>query len=130
MSGPVEIVVRLWTWILDGSLWENVGATLLAMSLGYAIGTSVGIAFGLLFGLVPRLYRVLSPYITALYAMPKIALAPLFVIVLGIGIEFEGRAGRHHRVLPGAEQHAGWRAQRRPRPDARAGADGRRRGSR
>ena len=87
MSGPVEIVARLWTWILDGSLWENVGATLLAMSLGYAIGTSVGIALGLLFGLVPRLYRVLSPYIAALYAMPKIALAPLFVIVLGIGIE-------------------------------------------
>ena len=36
---------------------------------------------------MPRVYRVLSPYITALYAMPKIALAPLFVIVLGIGIE-------------------------------------------
>src|SRR5690349_14095359 len=27
MSGPVEIVTRLWSWILDGSLWENVGAT-------------------------------------------------------------------------------------------------------
>ena len=30
MSGPVEIVARLFTWIADGSLWENVGATLLA----------------------------------------------------------------------------------------------------
>ena len=87
MSGPVEIVARLFTWIADGSLWENVGATLLAMALGYAIGTGAGIALGLLFGLMPRLYRVLSPYITALYAMPKIALAPLFIIVLGIGIE-------------------------------------------
>ncbi len=86
MSGPVEIVARLWTWILEGSLWENVGATLLAMALGYAIGTGAGIAFGLMFGLMPRLYRVLSPYIAALYAMPKIALAPLFVIVFGIGI--------------------------------------------
>lgn len=87
MSGPVEIVTRLWSWILDGSLWENVGATLLAMSLGYAIGSGVGIALGLLFGLMPRLHRVLSPYIAALYAMPKIALAPLFVIVFGIGLE-------------------------------------------
>jgi NitT/TauT family transport system permease protein len=86
MSGPLDIVVRLWSWILDGSLWENLGATLLAMVLGYAIGTGAGIALGLLFGLMPRVYRVLSPYITALYAMPKIALAPLFVIVLGIGI--------------------------------------------
>lgn len=87
MSGPIEIVVRLWTWILDGSLWQNVGATLLAMAMGYTIGTSIGITLGLLFGLMPRMYRVLSPYITALYAMPKIALAPLFVIVFGIGIE-------------------------------------------
>lgn len=87
MSGPIEIVARLYTWILDGSLWGNVGATVLAMALGYCIGTASGISLGLLFGLMPRLYRVLSPYITALYAMPKIALAPLFVIVLGIGIE-------------------------------------------
>lgn len=87
MSGPVEIVARLVRWIIDGSLWENVGATVLAMALGYVIGTGSGIALGLLFGLMPRVYRVLSPYITALYAMPKIALAPLFVITLGIGIE-------------------------------------------
>jgi NitT/TauT family transport system permease protein len=87
MSGPIEIVARLWSWILDGSLWGNVGATLLAMALGYALGTASGIALGLTFGLMPRLHRVLSPYIAALYAMPKIALAPLFVIVFGIGIE-------------------------------------------
>ena len=87
MSGPLEIVARLWSWILDGSLWENLGATLLAMVLGYCIGTAAGIVLGLLFGLLPRLHRVLSPYITALYAMPKIALAPLFIITLGIGIE-------------------------------------------
>ena len=87
MSGPVQIVARLWTWILDGSLWDNLGATVLAMALGYAIGTAAGVALGLLFGFLPRFHRVLSPYISALYAMPKIALAPLFVIVFGIGIE-------------------------------------------
>jgi NitT/TauT family transport system permease protein len=87
MSGPLDIVVRLWEWVVDGSLWENLGATLLAMVLGYLIGTGVGISLGLLFGLMPRVRRVLSPYITALYAMPKIALAPLFVIVFGIGLE-------------------------------------------
>jgi NitT/TauT family transport system permease protein len=86
MSGPVEIVARLWSWILDGSLWDNLGATLLAMSLGYLLGAGAGIGVGLLFGLLPRLHRVLSPYIAALYSMPKIALAPLFVITLGIGL--------------------------------------------
>ena len=124
MSGPVQIVARLWSWILDGSLWGNLGATLLAMALGYAIGTGTGIVLGLLFGLLPRLHRVLSPYINALYAMPKIALAPLFVITLGIGIESKVALVADHRVLPGAEQHAGRRAQRRSRPDALARADG------
>ena len=125
MSGPVEIVARLLTWLRDGSLWENVGATLLAMALGYTIGTAAGIAIGLLLGLMPRLNRVLSPYISALYAMPKIALAPLFVIVFGIGIEFEGGSGRHHRVLPGAQRYARRRAQRRSRSDASTVIDGR-----
>ncbi len=87
MSGPVDIVARLWSWILDGSIWEHLGATLTAMTLGYGIGTAVGISLGLLFGFLPKLHRVLSPYIAALYAMPKIALAPLFIIVFGIGIE-------------------------------------------
>jgi NitT/TauT family transport system permease protein len=87
ISGPVDIVLRLWSWILDGSLWENLEATLAAMALGYAIGTGFGIGLGLLFGFLPRLHRVLSPYISALYALPKIALAPLFVILFGIGIE-------------------------------------------
>jgi NitT/TauT family transport system permease protein len=87
MSGPVDIVARLWSWILDGSLWEHLGATLTAMTLGYGIGTAVGVSLGLVFGFLPKLHRVLSPYIAALYAMPKIALAPLFIIVFGIGIE-------------------------------------------
>lgn len=87
MSGPVPIVTRLWSWMVDGTLWPNLNATLRAMALGYLIGTGAGIGLGLLFGFLPRLYRVLSPYIAGLYAMPKIALAPLFVITLGIGIE-------------------------------------------
>lgn len=86
MSGPAEIVARLWRWILDGSLWEHLAATLTAMTLGYGIGVAVGVALGLLFGFLPRVHRVLAPYIAALYAMPKIALAPLFIIVFGIGI--------------------------------------------
>lgn len=86
VSDPIDIVGRLYDWMLDGSLWDNLAATLTAMALGYGIGTAAGIALGLLFGFLPTLHRVLSPYISALYALPKIALAPLFVIVLGIGL--------------------------------------------
>ena len=75
LSGSADIVARLWSWIVGGSLWEHLGATLTAMTLGYGIGTAVGISLGLVFGFLPKLHRVLSPYIAALYAMPKIALA-------------------------------------------------------
>src|ERR1700759_2704817 len=62
MSGPLEIVARLLSWIRDGALWEHLGATLTAMTLGYGIGTAVGISLGLVFGFLPKLHRVLSPY--------------------------------------------------------------------
>lgn len=86
-SLPSGIGKTLYGWIADGSLWVHLGATLTSMSLGYILGCAVGIAAGLLLGLMPHLGRLVAPYIAAFYALPKIALAPLFVIMLGIGIE-------------------------------------------
>lgn len=84
-SSPGAIGTKLWLWMQNGTLWKNLGATLFVMGLGYAIGCMVGIALGLLLGFLPRTSRVLSPYIAALNALPKIALAPLFIILFGVG---------------------------------------------
>jgi NitT/TauT family transport system permease protein len=86
LSSPSQILATLWGWIADGSLWGHLGATLLVMALGYVIGVASGIVTGLVLGFLPRIHRVLSPYIAGLYALPKIALAPLFIIVFGIGV--------------------------------------------
>lgn len=86
-SDPAAIVATLWGWVMDGSLWHHLGATLLVMSLGYAIGCAAGAGLGLVLGFFPYLYRILAPYISAFYALPKIALAPLFIILLGVGVE-------------------------------------------
>jgi NitT/TauT family transport system permease protein len=87
VSSPSSIFGVLIGWIANGSLWGHLFATLLAMILGYGLGAIFGIAVGLFLGFSPRVERVAAPFITALYALPKIALAPLFVIFLGIGIE-------------------------------------------
>jgi len=87
VSSPSAISGMLLKWTNDGSLWVHLRATLSAMMAGYVIGAAGGIVMGLVLGFLPKLQRVLAPYISALYALPKIALAPLFVIVLGIGIE-------------------------------------------
>jgi len=87
VSSPSAISGMLLKWTNDGSLWVHLRATLSAMMAGYVIGAAGGIVMRLVLGFLPKLQRVLAPYISALYALPKIALAPLFVIVLGIGIE-------------------------------------------
>jgi NitT/TauT family transport system permease protein len=86
LSSPSAILSTLWGWMADGSLWAHLGATLSVMVTGYVIGCAAGITLGFLFGFLPRLYRVLVPFIAAFYALPKIALAPLFIILLGIGM--------------------------------------------
>jgi NitT/TauT family transport system permease protein len=86
ISSPSAIAAMLQRWIIDGSLWRHLQATLTATGAGYAIGAGSGVVVGLLLGFMPRAERIAAPFLTALYALPKIALAPLFVLLLGIGI--------------------------------------------
>ena len=54
--------------------------------LGYVIGVAGGVFGGYALGRSPRLARIFEPYVMAFYGIPKIALAPLFIIWFGIGI--------------------------------------------
>lgn len=89
VSSPTAIFGRLFSWFADGSIWLHLATTLSSAASGYIIGSLTGIATGLLLGLSPRIERILSPFVTALYSLPKVALAPFFVIFLGIGIELK-----------------------------------------
>jgi NitT/TauT family transport system permease protein len=86
LSSPSAIGGTLWGWIEDGTLWGHLGATLSEMSIGYLLGSLAGISVGLLLGFMPRVYRVVIPFFGGLYCLPKVALAPLFVIFLGIDL--------------------------------------------
>jgi NitT/TauT family transport system permease protein len=85
LSSPSLIAGTLQEWIADGSLWAHLGGTLMVMAQGYATGSAAGIACGLLLGLLPRLRLVVAPFLAALFALPKVALAPLFIILFGVG---------------------------------------------
>jgi NitT/TauT family transport system permease protein len=87
ISSPSAIVERLLLWIKDGSLWPHLAATLTSAAFGYMLGSISGIATGLGIGLSSKVERIATPFVIALYALPKVALAPLFVIFLGIGLE-------------------------------------------
>ncbi|GAA2579822.1 ABC transporter permease [Dactylosporangium fulvum] len=84
---PLADVVSALT---DPSAWPNYGqgiaATMSAVGIGLVIGVAVGLGLALLLAELPVLYRAIFPYIVAVEAIPKVALAPLFVIWFGFGL--------------------------------------------
>lgn len=87
ISSPSAVSLRLWRWLITGQLWAHLSITLYATAIGFAIGSAVGFVLGILFGRYKIVADVFDPYVTAIYSLPKIALAPLFIIWFGIGIE-------------------------------------------
>lgn len=68
-----------------GTLWQHLGASLYRLTLGWSTGTILGIVVGLAIALSSLLRAALSPVVSALFPVPKIALLPLFIVWFGIG---------------------------------------------
>jgi NitT/TauT family transport system permease protein len=86
ISRPSAILARLGELAVSGDLWFNLQTTLEETLVGLAIGIVVGTALGVGLASAPRLSDWVYPYIMALYSLPKVALAPLFVVWFGIGL--------------------------------------------
>ncbi len=89
ISSPSEVAKTLWD-LMSGStpgLWKDIQVTAEELLLGYALGVVSGVAVGLLLGYWRAGAAIFNPLITAINGIPKIALAPLFLIWFGIGLE-------------------------------------------
>jgi len=86
VSRPSDIAQRVWSWVASGSLWRHLGTTLQESLLGLVIGSFLGIVFGFSLGRSPMLARIFDPYIKGLNAVPRVVLAPLFLLWFGLGI--------------------------------------------
>ncbi|MEE4359406.1 MAG: ABC transporter permease [Desulfococcaceae bacterium] len=82
---PGVIVRTLYRWISSGSLIPHFTASLSRMMAGFAIGAGAGLLAGLLMGWSEKLRSLADPFVAALHPVPKIAVFPLMMIVLGIG---------------------------------------------
>jgi sulfonate transport system permease protein len=87
ISNPLDVGARLLGWTLDGSIFAHIWATVYATMMGFFIGAIGGAVLGVWLGVSPLASRLLNPYLNALNALPKVALAPLFVLWFGLGIE-------------------------------------------
>ena len=73
--------------VFEGKLISDMFITLRAMITGYFLGASAGLILGFLLAQWPLAAQVLKPYLLAFYGVPRIALAPIFILWFGIGIE-------------------------------------------
>src|SRR5438874_12572537 len=86
MPNPSQIGAALFDLFADGRIWPHLEATFSAALAGLALGILAGIVLGVLAALVPVVAELLEPVMTLLNAIPRVILAPLFVIWLGIGL--------------------------------------------
>lgn len=71
----------------NGELWSNAQATMLAVAIAWVLASAIGVVAGITLGLLPTFERVLAPFLDAANALPRIALAPFFIVAFGIGTE-------------------------------------------
>ena len=83
---PSRVTGVLVSLFADGSIWTHLQATFTAALLGLALGLLAGVVLGFAAALVPLLSELLEPVMILFNAIPRVILAPLFVIWFGIGL--------------------------------------------
>lgn len=89
ISKPTEIFERLYQWLISGELFQHLWITLQETVIGFVIGATLGGIVGLVLGRIKTLADICEPYIMSIYSLPKVALAPLFILWFGIDIEMK-----------------------------------------
>ncbi len=85
LPAPSDVMAHWWRLMRSGDLLPHVGASLFRESVGLALAIVVGMAIGLSMAVSKRVERVLQPFITLLYPLPKSALIPVIIIWFGLG---------------------------------------------
>lgn len=86
-SSPKLVALAGWRLMLTTELWAATGMTVFEFLVGFVLSAIVGIIFGIMMGWYRTIYAIFNPFISALYALPRVALLPMFVLWFGIGME-------------------------------------------
>ncbi|WP_075214444.1 ABC transporter permease [Mongoliimonas terrestris] len=87
VPSPLDVLESLWNLTISGILFDAIRITMLQTVIGFVIGAGLGIVLAVTLSEVKILKLILQPYIVALQAVPKVAVAPLFLIWFGFGME-------------------------------------------
>jgi len=85
-SNPVDVGSQIVDWFVRGTIWKHLLITLTESILAFTIGSVAGVAVGFWFARQPRVAAVFDPYVKMVNALPRVVLAPIFALWLGLGI--------------------------------------------
>src|ERR1700692_4579787 len=85
-SNPVDVGSQVFDWFHSGVIWRHLLITLWESVLAFVIGSLRGVAGGFWFGRKPLVAAVFDPYVKMANALPRVVLAPIFTLWLGLGI--------------------------------------------
>src|SRR6185295_14057853 len=85
-SRPSDIGLRLVEWFRAGSIWPHLATTLEEAALAFLLGGAAGALAGFALARLPLVSALADPYIRILNALPRVVLAPIFLLWFGLGI--------------------------------------------
>ena len=85
-SNPVDVAQQIVKWFASGVIWKHLGITLAESILAFVIGSLGGVLVGFWFARQPLVAAVFDPYVKMVNALPRVVLAPIFALWLGLGI--------------------------------------------
>lgn len=85
-SNPVDVAGRIVKWFYEGTIWRHLWVTLIEAVLAFVIGSVGGVLIGFWFARKPVVAAVFDPYVKMVNALPRVVLAPIFTLWLGLGI--------------------------------------------
>jgi NitT/TauT family transport system permease protein len=86
ISNPIDVAVKLVEVLVDPEMHNNIMVTAQALVIGWFSGSLMGATVGWCIGTVKFLGEMLEPIIIAVNGIPKVALAPMFLLWFGLGI--------------------------------------------
>ena len=99
-SQPSRVVVAGLDVVKTGGLLNDVSVSLTEFAIGFALAIAIGVLLGLVLGRYRVLRHLLDPPIMAIYATPHLALLPIIVVWLGIGMQSKIAVGFVGGVIP------------------------------
>ena len=85
-STPVDVLSQIVDWFATGVIWKHLWITLEESILAFVLGSFGGVVIGFWFARQPRTAAVFDPYVKMVNALPRVVLAPIFTLWLGLGI--------------------------------------------